>query len=83
MCSGFAAFGTLGEAVRATGPFDLVDVFRRPEACAAHAREAVEVGARCFWLQLGVVDWTRPRSRRRAAYPSSWTVVRRSNGDAS
>jgi predicted CoA-binding protein len=54
---GLPAYATLGEAVDATGPVDLVDVFRRPEACAEHAREAVAVGARCLWLQLGVVDW--------------------------
>ena len=33
---------------------DLVDVFRRPELCADHAREAVEVGAGAIWLQLGI-----------------------------
>ena len=38
------------------GPIDLVDVFRRPEYCGAHAREAVEVGARGIWLQLGIVS---------------------------
>jgi uncharacterized protein len=37
-------------------PIDLVDVFRRPEFCAAHAREAVEAGARSLWLQLGIVS---------------------------
>ena len=37
-------------------PIDLVDVFRRPEFCAAHAREAVEVGAKALWLQLGIVS---------------------------
>jgi predicted CoA-binding protein len=36
---------------------DIVDVFRRAELCAPHAREAVAVGARCLWLQLGIVDW--------------------------
>jgi predicted CoA-binding protein len=40
---------------------DLVDVFRRSELCAAHAREAVGVGARCLWLQLGVVSWEAAR----------------------
>lgn len=54
---GFPAFRTLAEAVIATGPFDMVDVFRRPERCVPHAREAVETGARCLWLQLGVVNW--------------------------
>ena len=33
-------------------PIDLVDVFRREEAAPAHAREAVEAGAKAFWLQL-------------------------------
>jgi len=35
-------------------PIDLVDVFRRPEHCATHAREAVAVGAKALWLQLGI-----------------------------
>jgi predicted CoA-binding protein len=37
-------------------PIDLVDVFRRPEFCAAHAREAVEAGAGALWLQVGIVS---------------------------
>jgi predicted CoA-binding protein len=53
---GVAAFPTLAEAVAATGPFDIVDVFRRAEFCAEHAREAVAAGARCLWLQLGIVS---------------------------
>jgi uncharacterized protein len=36
------------------GPIDLVDVFRRPEFCAGHAREAVEAGAKTLWLQVGI-----------------------------
>ena len=35
-------------------PIDMVDVFRRPEFCPAHARDAVEVGAKSLWLQLGI-----------------------------
>jgi predicted CoA-binding protein len=54
---GIPAFRTLREAAEATGPFDIVDVFRRSELCPPHAREAVEIGARCLWLQLGIVSW--------------------------
>jgi predicted CoA-binding protein len=35
-------------------PIDLVDVFRRPEHTPEVAREAVTVGARALWLQLGI-----------------------------
>jgi predicted CoA-binding protein len=54
---GLATFRTVAEAVAETGPVDIVDVFRRPELCLPHAEEAVAVGARCLWLQLGVVNW--------------------------
>lgn len=60
--AGIRAYPTLAGAVEATGSFDIVDVFRRPEACSAHAREAVEVGGtRCLWLQLGIVSWEAAR----------------------
>jgi predicted CoA-binding protein len=58
---GIPAFRTLREAADATGPFDIVDVFRRTELCPPHAREAVEIGARVFWMQLGVVSWEAAR----------------------
>jgi uncharacterized protein len=54
---GIPAFRTLAEAVEATGPFDIVDVFRRSELVVPHAHEAVALRARCLWLQLGVVNW--------------------------
>ncbi len=37
-------------------PIDVVDVFRRREACPDVAREAVAVGAKAVWLQLGLVS---------------------------
>jgi predicted CoA-binding protein len=37
-------------------PIDLVDVFRRADACPDVAREAVEVGAKAVWPQLGLVS---------------------------
>lgn len=58
---GAPAFPSLPAAVAATGPFEIVDVFRRSELCVPHAREAVEVGARCLWLQLGIVSWEAAR----------------------
>lgn len=58
---GVAAFPTLEAAAAATGPFDIVDVFRRSEHTPAIARSAVAVGARVLWLQLGVVSWEAAR----------------------
>ena len=58
---GVASFPSLAEATAATGPFDIVDVFRRSELCVPHAEEAAASGARCLWLQLGVVNWEAAR----------------------
>jgi uncharacterized protein len=49
---------TLAEIDR---PIDLVDVFRRPDACPDVARDAVAVRAGAVWLQLGIVS---PEARR-------------------
>ena len=35
---------------------ELVDVFRRPEHALSVAQETVEIGAKAFWLQLGIVN---------------------------
>jgi predicted CoA-binding protein len=53
---GIPCYPTLDAAVSATGPVDIVDVFRRAEACVEPAEDAVRVGARCLWLQLGIAN---------------------------
>jgi predicted CoA-binding protein len=58
---GRTCYPDLAAAVAAEGPVDIVDVFRNADACPAHAREAVAVGAGCLWLQLGIVSWEAAR----------------------
>jgi predicted CoA-binding protein len=52
-------------------PIDLVDVFRREEHAPGLAREAAAVGARAFWLQLGL----RSPEARRVALESGMDYV--------
>ncbi len=37
-------------------PIDIVDIFRRADAAGEAVDQAIEVGAKAVWLQLGVVD---------------------------
>ena len=37
-------------------PVDIVDVFRKPAETPTIARQAVDIGAKVLWLQLGVVN---------------------------
>lgn len=50
----------LGRPVVATladaGPLDMVDIFRASDQAGAVVRDAVALGARTVWLQLGVID---------------------------
>ena len=53
---GHVCYDTLEEAVAATGTFDIVDVFRRPEYTPEIARSAAATGCGTLWLQQGVVN---------------------------
>ena len=56
---GRPSFPTLETAVAGTGgePFDIVDVFRRPDVTPEVARSAVTTGASVLWLQPLVISW--------------------------
>lgn len=57
---GQAGQQALGETVVATlaeaGPVDMVDIFRRSEEAGAVVDQAIAVGAKVVWMQLGVAD---------------------------
>jgi predicted CoA-binding protein len=50
---GDRAYRTLSDVPE---PVDVVDVFRRSDAAGAHVDEAIAIGARAVWMQLGVID---------------------------
>lgn len=52
-------------------PVDLVDVFRKPQDCVPIAQDAVAIGARALWLQIGVIN----EEAQRVAEAAGLTVV--------
>jgi predicted CoA-binding protein len=37
-------------------PIDIVDIFRRPDAAAEAVQQAIFVGAKAVWMQIGVIN---------------------------
>jgi predicted CoA-binding protein len=52
---GERCYPSLG-AIPADAGVEVVDVFRRASVAGTHVDEAIELGARAVWMQLGVVD---------------------------
>ncbi|MDG6746028.1 CoA-binding protein, partial [Staphylococcus aureus] len=46
----FRELGQLGD------PIDIVDIFRRSDAVEPIVEEAIAIGAKAIWMQLGVVN---------------------------
>lgn len=60
----YASLGDIPEKV------DMVDVFRRTEDVLPIARQAIEIGAKTLWQQLGVVNLEADRLAREAGLDS-------------
>ena len=53
---GRKCYPSLTTARAAVGPIDLVDCFRRASDIEPIAEEAIAIGARCLWMQLGIIN---------------------------
>ena len=52
---GKRCYPTLAD-VPAAQEIEVVDIFRRSEQAGVHVDEAIEIGAKVVWMQLGVID---------------------------
>ncbi|MBU6397766.1 MAG: CoA-binding protein [Rhodospirillales bacterium] len=59
-----------GQTVVATlaqaGPFDMLELFRRPTEVLEPVQEAIKLGAKTIWMQLGVVNEEAAKAAREA-----------------
>jgi len=55
MILGVRSYPDLPTAREVEGPIDIVDIFRSSDKVLPHVKEAIEIGARLIWMQMGVV----------------------------
>jgi predicted CoA-binding protein len=53
---GERCYPAVADAVADGHAIEVVDVFRRSSEAGLHVDEAIAIGARAVWLQLGVID---------------------------
>jgi len=52
---GLTGYPSLDAVAKAGVPFDIVDIFRKPEEVPAIVDDAIRLGAKVIWMQLGVI----------------------------
>jgi predicted CoA-binding protein len=63
---GEQGYATVGDAAFSIGPIDVVDCFVNSRRVGTLVDDAIAVGARAVWLQVGVVDEDAARRARAA-----------------
>ena len=59
-------YATLTQASKEHGVIDIVDCFRKSQDIMPIAEEAVAIGARCLWMQLGIANEDAARLAQKA-----------------
>lgn len=54
--NGIKAYPNLSEAAAAGERFDVVDIFRKSEDVLPIVKEAIAIGTKTVWMQLGIIN---------------------------